>query len=82
MTEDQLKDLVLRKLGQIAPEADLENLDPHKAFRDQFDFDSVDCLNLSLALGEELNITIPESDYPKLTSLDGCVRYLQSKITA
>jgi len=25
-------------------------------------------------------VEIPESDYPRLSSIDGCVRYLQEKI--
>jgi acyl carrier protein len=79
MTEDQIKELVLRLIRQIAPEADLDNIEPNVRFRDQFDFDSVDCLNLVLAIQQELKTEIPELDYPKLGTLNGCAQYLAAK---
>ena len=54
MTQDEIRSIVQRTLADIAPEADLESMDPNVAFADQFDFDSVNCLNLVLALGREL----------------------------
>ena len=78
MTKDALKSIVLRMLGEIAPEADLAHLKPHVSFRDQLDLDSMDFLNFVIALDQELGAEIPESDYPKLTTLDGCVTYLAS----
>lgn len=77
--KDQNRELVLRVLGEIAPEADLENLKPEVSYRDQFDFDSVDCLNFVIRLQKELKFDIPEADYPKLATLNGCVEYLRSK---
>jgi acyl carrier protein len=76
MNEQQIRELVIASLTQIAPEADLSSLQPDIRFRDQFDFDSIDCLNLVTALGKELGIEIPEIDYPKLGTLNGCIRYL------
>ncbi len=73
---DDLKGTVLRILGGIAPEADLGTLKPDVSFRDQLDIDSMDFLNFVIALHEELKVDIPESDYPKLSSLNGCVAYL------
>jgi hypothetical protein len=32
------------------------------------------------ALHRELNVEIPEADYPKLATLDGCVAYAQSAL--
>lgn len=79
MTRDDLKALVLRTLERIAPEMDPDQLDPELAFRDQLDLDSMDFLNFVIALHEELDLDIPESDYPQLASLDDCVRYLSAK---
>ena len=50
MNKAAIKDFVLHTIRQIAPEADIENLNPDRRFRDQFDFDSVDFLNFALAL--------------------------------
>jgi acyl carrier protein len=79
MTEDQIKKVVLELIGRIAPEADLEHLDPAERLRNQFDFDSVDFMNFAVALQSQLKVAIPEGDYPRLATLNGCIRYLQSK---
>ena len=78
MTKDELKVTVLRVLGQIAPEADLSQLKPDLRIRDQLDIDSMDALNFFIGLHKELNVEIPEADYPKLVSLNGCTDYLAS----
>ena len=80
MQEEQIQDLILRILGQIAPEAELGQVIPGQRFRDQFGFDSVDFLNFALALQEELKLHIPEEDFPSLATLDGCIRYLLGRI--
>ena len=49
-------------LGEIAPEADLTRLKSNVSFRDQLDIDSMDFLNFVIALDEELDVKIPESD--------------------
>jgi acyl carrier protein len=80
MTKDEIRSITLEVLGQIAPDADLENLDPAKSFRDQFEFDSVDYLNFVLTLEKRLEIKIPEIECPRLASLDGCIAYLAGKL--
>ena len=80
MKIEQIEQTVMRALGRIAPEVDTGTLDPDKSFRDQFDFDSMDYLALMLDLGKELGMHIPEIDYPKLSSLSGCVRYLEGRL--
>lgn len=69
---------VVAALVQIAPEIDAKILDPKKNFRDQYQLDSIDFLNLVMKLEKKLEIKIPEIDYPKLSSLDGCVRYISA----
>jgi acyl carrier protein len=78
MTKDEIKEKVLRALGKIAPEADLTRLKPNQPVRDQLDIDSMDLLNFVIALHQELKLEIPEADYAKLATLDGCVEYLAS----
>ncbi len=74
---DETKETVLKILGQIAPEADLAELNPDVSFRDQLDIDSMDFLNFVIAVHKELHVEIPEADYPKLATLNGCLAYLQ-----
>ncbi len=80
MTKDELKDAVLRVLGEVAPEADLSQLKPDHRIRDQLDIDSMDALNFIIGLHKELKVEIPEADYSKLTTLNNCTEYLASRL--
>lgn len=79
MTEDEIRATVLRLLGEIAPEADAVRLDPERPLRDQLDLDSMDILNLMIALHDALHVDIPETDYAKLATLNGAVAYLTKR---
>ncbi len=78
MKPEETRAVVLRTLGRIAPEADLETLRPNVNLREQLDIDSMDFLNFVIALHKELGVEIPEKDYPKFATLAGCVEYLTS----
>jgi len=82
MTLEEIRQTVLRTLGQIAPEADLSQIKPNLRIRDQLDIDSMDLLNFVIGLHKEFKLEIPEADYPKLATLDGCVEYLASHKTS
>jgi acyl carrier protein len=79
MKGEQIREVIVERLRQIAPEADLDRLKPEQRFRDQFEFDSVDFLNFALALQDHMKISIPEEDFPSLATLNGCITYLLSR---
>jgi acyl carrier protein len=76
MQANRIREVVLAELARIAPEADLTILEETSRFRDQLNFDSIDCLNLMMAIEKQLGVKIPEADYPQLASLAGCLSYL------
>ena len=76
MTDLDLRAAVLDILGRIAPEADLPHLPDRAVLRDELDLDSMDFLNFVVALSERFHVEIPETDYPKLATLAGCLDYL------
>ena len=80
MTE-ALKAAILETLSEVAPEIEIAAVDPKTELREQFDLDSMDMLNFVIGLHERLGIDIPEADYPKLSTLEGAIRYLESKST-
>jgi len=80
MSDDQIKKSVLSIIGRIAPEADIEKLDPDERLRNQFDFDSVDFMNFAAAIKEDLHVEIPEEDYLQLSTLNSCIAYLKSRL--
>ena len=79
MTEAEIKQVVRDALSNVAPEVDVDALNPAKDLRDQIDIDSVDFLNFVIGLHKALNIEIPDTDVAKLTTLNGCVNYLLAK---
>ncbi len=79
MTEVEIKQAVRDALSHVAPEVELDAIDPAKDLRDQIDIDSVDFLNFVIGLHKEFNIEIPDADVAKLSTLNGCVAYLTAK---
>jgi acyl carrier protein len=82
LSSEALRAAALDALLGVAPDIDAASLDPGQPFRDQFDFDSMDHLNFVMALHRDLGVDVPESDYPQLATLDGCVRYLAARLEA
>jgi acyl carrier protein len=79
MTDDEIRTIVLRVIGDIAPEADAQRIDPDAPLRDQLDLDSMDLLNIMIGLHEALHVDIPETDYPSLATLNAAVAYLRER---
>ena len=82
MTIDEIKNVLLEIIQDIDDEADLENLNPADALRDQLDLDSMDFLDIVMELRKRYQIQIPEADYPQLATLDSCVNYLIPRLKA
>jgi len=68
--------LLARLLRGIAPEVDLDEVDPAAPLQEDAELDSMDFLNLVNALYEETGIDIPERDYPLVATIDGFVAYV------
>ena len=82
MTIDDIKNVILEIIRDIDDEADLENLNPSEALRDQLDLDSMDFLDIVMELRKRYQIQIPEADYPQLATLESCVNYLLPRLKA
>lgn len=80
MTRADVREAILRILGEIAPEADLTRLAPGVPLRDQLDIDSMDVLNFVAGIDQHLHVAIPEVDYPWIVTLDGCVDYVAGRL--
>jgi acyl carrier protein len=78
MSPDDIRNILNEELGNIAPEANLQTLDPSADLREALDIDSIDFLNFVTAIHNRLGINVPELDYPKLFTLNGAVAYLAS----
>ncbi|HKK17113.1 MAG TPA: acyl carrier protein [Opitutales bacterium] len=79
MTEDQVKQIVIDIINEIAPDEDTSDLKSDVALREQMDLDSMDFLDIVMELRKQHGIEVPEADYPQLASLDSCAAYLTPK---
>jgi len=75
-TEQQLRAVVISVLTEVAPDIDPVAVDPDIDLVEQLDIDSMDFLNVIVAINERTGIEIPERDYPKLSTVNDAVSYL------
>ena len=81
MKDNELKTLILREIGNIAPETELDQIEPSCNLREQVDLDSMDMLNLLIAIHGATGVDIPEADYAKMASVDDAVAYLRTRVS-
>jgi acyl carrier protein len=74
-----LKDLVCKLILDIAPEADVQGLDPNEEFREELDLDSMDFMTLLDSIEKETGVNVPEKDYVKVNSLQSLTEYIANK---
>lgn len=80
MSRDEIARAVLRSLKAVAPEADLSTLGGGEDVREALDIDSMDFLRFVVGLHDALHVEVPERDYPRIRTLDGCVTYLEERL--
>ena len=82
MTDNEIQKLVLGIISDIAPDEDLSNVKPDVRLRDQLDLDSMNFLDIVMELRKRHKVEVPEEDYMRLSTLNGCVEYLRPKLVA
>lgn len=81
MNAELAHETVAAILGQIAPEAELDEVDPTEDLRTELDLDSLDFLGLIEGLKDRTGVDVPEGDYPQVRSLQGLITYLTTHTT-
>ena len=82
MTKEDIKQVVLDIIADIAPDENLASVKPGDRLRDQLSLDSMDFLDIVMELRKKYGIEVPEADYVQLASLDSCAEYLLPKFLA
>ena len=82
MTASDIRAVLAEEFRRIAPEIAFDDVAPDDDLRDAFDIDSIDFLNLVIALHQRLGIDIPESDYARLGTLRALADYLEAAAAA
>jgi len=76
MDNQQLKTLILEELGNIAPEIAANDVPDNEDMREALELDSMDFLNLVIAVSKRTQIAIPEADYPQVLTVNAMIDYL------
>ena len=76
MTDNELRESIFQILHRIAPEANLDQLDPNQNLREALDIDSFDFLNIVVGINEKFGVNIPEADYRRVSTIKGMIEYL------
>lgn len=73
--EDKIKSIIAEQLGVKA-----EEVNPESSFVDDLGADSLDTVELIMALEEEFNIEIPDEDAEKMSKVADVIKYIEEKI--
>lgn len=76
-SEDKLKEIIAKEL-----EVDVKQLAPEAKFIEDLGADSLDIVELVMALEEEFGVDIPDEDADKLKTVGDAMKYLQDRASA
>lgn len=74
---DKVKSIIAEQLG-----VKIEEVTPEASFIDDLGADSLDTVELIMALEEEFNIEIPDEDAEKMAKVCDAVKYIEEKAKA
>ncbi len=71
---DKVKSIIAEQLGVKA-----EEVTPQASFIDDLGADSLDTVELIMALEEEFGVEIPDEDAEKMTTVGDAIKYIEEK---
>ena len=77
MKAAEIRTEILEILHDIVPDEDLSALKDDVPLREQMELDSMDFLDIVMALRKRYRIQIPEDDYVELATMNSTVNYLE-----
>ncbi len=72
--EDRVVDIIAKQLG-----VDAKDVKPDSSFIDDLGADSLDTVELVMALEEEFNAEIPDSDAEQMTTVQKAIDYIKAR---
>lgn len=73
-TADDVKQIIVEQLG-----VKVEEVTPDASFIDDLGADSLDTVELVMALEEKFEIEIPDEDAEKITTVGDAIKYIEEK---
>ena len=74
--QDKIKSIIAEQLGVKA-----EEVAPESSFVDDLGADSLDTVELIMALEEEFGVEIPDEDAEKMSKVSDVIKYIEEKAT-
>ena len=72
---EKIKSIIAGQLG-----VKLEEVTPEASFIDDLGADSLDTVELVMALEEEFGVEIPDEDAEKITTVGDAIKYIEEKM--
>lgn len=74
---DKVRQIIAEQLG-----VKVEDVTPQSSFVDDLGADSLDTVELVMALEEEFGIEIPDEDAEKMTNVGEAIKYIEEKVSS
>jgi len=74
-TEDKIKEIIVEQLGVSADE-----VVPEASFIDDLGADSLDIVELVMAIEEEWGLEIPDDDAEKIQTIQDAINYVEERV--
>lgn len=81
MNIEEIQKIVITAIHEVAPEVEQERIDPDGDIREECDLDSMDYFNYLIALKHSTGVSIAETDYHKVRTLNTMCQYLAQKLS-
>lgn len=75
--EEKIKSIIAEQLG-----VKVEEIKPESSFIEDLGADSLDTVELVMALEEEFGLEIPDEDAEKMTTVGDAIKYIEDKASA
>lgn len=73
--EEKVKEIIAEQLG-----VKKEEIKPESSFVDDLGADSLDTVEIVMALEEEFGIEIPDEDAEKISTVGEAIQYIENKV--
>jgi acyl carrier protein len=81
MTNDQIKQVIIEQILEIAPDVNEDDIIPDKNIQRSLEIDSFDFLKILTALSEIVGVEVPESDYASVDTLEHMTDYFVQRMS-
>jgi len=80
MTREEIKSSIIEILNDTLPETEIGVLEDNVPISQQLEMDSMDFLDIIMAIKMKYKVEVLERDYENITSINSTIDYLKTKL--